>query len=312
VPHRTSTDDRRDTPAAANFATCLMPGIAYASSIGGLGTLIGTPPNLVLKGVLSAHGVEIGFGQWVAFAMPLVVVYLFVAWLLLTRVAFPIRAHELPGGRELIGQELARLGPLARGEMVVLVVFAATVLAWTTRGLWASWEGLAARVPAITRIDDTMIALVAAISLFFIPVDARRGVYALDWATAAKVPWGVLLLFGGGLSLAGAMQSTGLAGWMGDQVHGLRQVPLFLIVASVTVIVLLLTEVTSNTATATAFLPILLGVADGLKIDPLLLLPPAALAPVARSCCRWRHPPTPWYSAAATLRSGKWSAETCC
>ena len=140
------------------------------------------------------------------------------------------------------------------------------------------WDWLARHVPAITRVHDAGIALAAAIALFVIPVDAGKGVFALDWRTPKKLPWGILLLFGGGLSLAAAVQSSGLTEWIGHQVAALRDMPPLVLVVLVAVTVTLLTEMTSNTATTSAFLPILGGVAVGIGVEPLRLLVPAALA----------------------------------
>ena len=263
----------------ANFATCLMLGIAYAASIGGMGTLIGTPPNLIFAAfVRQTFSLEIGFARWMAVALPLVALFLLIAWGVLTKLVFPVGAATIPGGRQVIRDEIAKLGPLTRGERTVLVVFALTALAWIAREPLTHWAWLARQVPAITRVHDAGIALAAAIALFVIPVDAGKGVFALDWRTAKKLPWGILLLFGGGLSLAAAVQSSGLTEWIGHQVAALRDMPPLVLVVLVAVTVTLLTEMTSNTATTSAFLPILGGVAVGIGVEPLRLLVPAALA----------------------------------
>ncbi len=263
----------------ANFATCLMLGIAYAASIGGMATLIGTPPNIFLAGfVQRTYDVEIGFGRWMVFALPMVIVFLLIAWAVLTRVVFPVRSEPIPGGRQLIRGELAGLGRTSRGEWTVLVVFVLTAVAWTVREPLSNWPWLLRQVPAVERLHDAGIALAAAVALFAIPVDARRGVFALDWKTARKLPWDILVLFGGGLSLAAAVQSSGLDRWIGDQVGALQDLHPVALIAVVTVTVTLLTEMTSNTATASTFLPILGGVAVGIGVDPMLLLVPAGLA----------------------------------
>lgn len=265
-------------PELASFAVCMMLGIAYAASIGGVGTLIGTPPNTFFAGFMNEQGIAIGFGQWMLFALPLVVVFLTLTWLMLTRLIFPIRIEQLSGGRALIRAELHKLGPMTRAQWSVLCVFSLTALAWIVREPLANWTWLVERVPAVTRVNDSIIALVAALSLFLIPVDARRGVFALDWPTARRLPWGILLLFGGGLSFAAAVEKSELAQWIGEQVSGLSALPVVVIVVCVVAIVIFLTEITSNLATASAFLPILFGVAQGIGMDPLLLLAPAALA----------------------------------
>jgi sodium-dependent dicarboxylate transporter 2/3/5 len=264
---------------ASRLAVCLLLGIAYAANIGGLGTLVGTPPNLILAGFArEIYGIEIGFARWMGFALPLVAVFLVGTWVLLTRVIFPLPWKEIPGSRELIRGELAKLGRMSRGEWTVTCVFVATALAWVIREPVTHWQWLLARVPAVGRLDDTLIALIGAILLFMIPVDARAGVFPLNWAAAKRLPWGVLLLFGGGLSLAEAVASSQLGGWIGSAVHQIDQLPMVVIVVAVVATVTLLTEVTSNTATVTTFLPVVGGVAVGIGADPLLLLAPATLA----------------------------------
>jgi sodium-dependent dicarboxylate transporter 2/3/5 len=261
----------------SNFAVCLLLGIAYASSIGGVCTLIGTPPNAFMAAYLSkTHHVSIGFGQWMLVAVPMAAIFLLIAWLVLTRVVFPIRMREIPGGRALIRGELAKLGSISRGEWTVAVVFGLTVLAWVTRKPLQGWKWFAELIPAIKGLNDAGIAMAGAVLLFVIPVDARRGVFVLDWETAKRLPWGVLLLFGGGLSLAEAVDKSHLAQWIGRQIPA--HLDLFPLVVVATAVVILLTELTSNIATASAFLPILGSVALGIGIDPLLLVVPPAIA----------------------------------
>ncbi len=274
----TANDSAAEAGNAADFAVCMMLGIAYSASIGGVGTLIGTPPNAFFAGFLAQKGVIVEFGTWLLFAMPLVVVFLFITWLLLVRVVFPVRIRELPGGRAVIRAELKKLGPVSRAEWTVLTVFVSTALAWILRGPATKWPWLLERVPQIANLNDTLIALIAALALFMLPVNARKREFALDWETAKRLPWGMLLLFGGGLSLAVAVSNSGLATWIGGQVTGLSALPAALVVLAVTALIILLTEVTSNLATTSTFLPILYGVAVGIGMDPLLMLAPAALA----------------------------------
>ncbi len=261
------------------FATGLMLGIAYAASIGSLATLIGTPPNLFMAGFLEqSYGIEIGFGQWMLLGLPLAVVLLALAYLVLTRWAYPPEIDQLPGGRQLFADELRALGRVGRGERIVLTVFVVTALAWVLRDPITSSEQLLALLPGLAGLSDAGIAITAAIVLFLVPVDWRRGVFALDWTTARKLPWGVLLLFGGGLSLAAGVTSSGLDQWIGQQVGALGGLPIVVLIIVVAAAVVFLTELTSNTATAATFLPILGGVALGLDLAPQSLVVPAALA----------------------------------
>ena len=261
-----------------HFAASLMLGIAYASTIGGLGTLVGTPPNAFFAALMDERGKPVGFAEWMLFAMPLVIVYLAAAWALLTWVVFPVRLRELPGGRGLIRREFAKLGRMSRGEWTVLAVFLGAAAAWIVREPLANWNWLAAKLPAIGEIDDPWIAIAAALALFALPVDARRGVFALDWQTAKKVPWEVLLLFGGGLSLSAAMTKSGLADWIGGRVSLLADWPAWVAIVAVVILVLAVTEFASNLATVSALLPILASVAAGMGIDELWLLVPATVA----------------------------------
>ncbi|MGY1842766.1 SLC13 family permease [Modestobacter sp. SYSU DS0875] len=262
-----------------NFAVALMLGIAYAASIGSLATLIGTPPNLILAAfVRQNYDIELGFGEWMLLGLPLAVVFLALAWLVLTKVAFRSSLREIPGGRQVIQAELEQLGKTSRGEWTVLAVFVATALLWVFRQPLTGWEALTDALPFVAELSDPAIAIAAAVALFLIPVKAREGVSVLDWHTAQQLPWGVLLLFGGGLSLAAAVQESGLDEYIGSRVGAVGALPAVLLVLVTAGVVLLLTEVTSNTATAAAFLPVLGGVALGLDLLPLVLLVPAALA----------------------------------
>jgi sodium-dependent dicarboxylate transporter 2/3/5 len=253
-----------------NFATALMLAIAYGSSIGGMATLIGTPTNALIAGFFAeTYGVTIGFAQWLVVGLPVMLVGLPIAHLVLTRVVFPIRIRELAGGRELILGELRRLGPISRPERRVALVFGLVAVLWVAQPLYRD------RVPGVS---DTGIAMLGALLLFLLPAGDDDGEPLLDWTTAESLPWGVLLLFGGGLSLAAAVAATGLAGWIGASLGGLAALPGWAIVALAAGVVLLLTELTSNTATAAAFLPVMAALASGIGRNPLLLAVPTVLA----------------------------------
>lgn len=247
----------------------MMLAVAYGASIGGLGTLIGTPPNALLAAYMAReHGVIIGFAQWMMLGVPLVVVLLAGTWFLLVRLHPAIAGVKVDAAGVVEG-ELAKLGALSAAEKRVACVFVLTALAWVTRPLTSVY------IPAL---DDTMIAIAGALALFMIPSGMPEGGRLIAWDDLAALPWGVLILFGGGLSLAGAIASSGLAAWFGDAMKAAGHWPLILLVALATVAMIFLTELTSNTASAAAFLPFGGAVAIGIGIDPLLLTVPLALA----------------------------------
>lgn len=262
----------------ANFSTALMLGIAYAASIGSLSTIIGTPPNSFLVGYLEEnHNIQIGFGQWMLFGLPVAIVFLVLAWLVLAKFVFPPKINDLPGGRQLIREQLTEMGPMSRGEKNALGVFIAAAVSWISFPLLSDSDVMGgAALSWLEYADDGVIAMAVSVLLFILPV--RRGVRTMDWETARQLPWGILLLFGGGLSLSGQFEDTGLAKWLGERVSGLDALPTVLFVAVTVLLILLLTELTSNTATASAFVPILGAVAVGLGMDPMLLAVPAAMA----------------------------------
>ncbi|MDO5493346.1 MAG: DASS family sodium-coupled anion symporter [Nesterenkonia sp.] len=262
-------------PVKSNFGTALMLGIAYAASVGSVGTIIGTPPNTLLAGhMASEHDMNIGFGQWMLVGVPIAIIMLIATWFLLTKVLFRPEIKEVPGGADLIRGELDKLGPMSSGEKRVLAVFVLAALSWVFIPLISEYL-MGLEDPFIS---DAGIAMAVAALLFLLPGGAAKGVRLLDWETAAKLPWGVLLLFGGGLALSSQFSGSGLSEWLGTQVEGLAGVPLWVLVLVAAAGILLLTEMTSNTATAATFLPVASGVAMGTGVEPLMLAAPVALA----------------------------------
>ena len=272
--------DGRDPEARAlaqrHLGTCLMLGIAYAASIGGVGTIIGSPPNLFLVSyVRDVLGRDISFARWMAIGLPLVVTFLPVAWYLLTRVLFPIPTQSLGGG-EAIRRAYAALPVMSWAERVTGWVFATAAIGWIARS-WLTGLEIAGARP-LAGLTDPGIAMIAALSLFVIPSRSGDGSAVMRWRDTQGLPWGILLLFGGGLSLAAAIQANGVGEFLGHQVAAWQGLPGWLLIALVTTLVIFLTELTSNTATAATFVPILAGVAPGLGVHPYLLIVPAALA----------------------------------
>jgi sodium-dependent dicarboxylate transporter 2/3/5 len=261
------------SPEKFAFGLNLMLGIAYAASIGGVATLIGTPPNTVLAGYLQkTYGYEITFARWLMVGVPLVLVLLPLCWLWLTRVANPMKLKKVPGGRDLINAELKAMGTMGAGERWTAAVFTLTALAWIFR------QQLGFLFPDPKMVTDAAIGMAGGLLLFLIPIDMKKNTFVMDWHWASKMPWGVLILFGGGLAMAEGFKTTGLATWIGSQVSLLEQAPILILVIAVTTLIIFLTELTSNTATAAMVMPILSAVAIGLGQNPLLLVIPAAIA----------------------------------
>ena len=252
------------------FGKALMLGIAYSASIGGLSTLIGTPPNLVLAGVVEeTFGYEITFAQWVKFGFPISIVLLFICWKYLTSIAFKFKQKTFPGGREEISKQLKALGKISYEEKLVGLVFGLTAFAWFSRSFL-----LKSIIPSI---DDTIIAIIGAIIIFLIPTKNKER-RLINWEEAVKLPWGILLLFGGGMALAAGFKDSGLALWIGSQMTLLDGVSLFLLVIVLIAAVNFLTEITSNLATTAMLLPILYPMAITIDVHPFILMVSATVA----------------------------------
>jgi sodium-dependent dicarboxylate transporter 2/3/5 len=261
--------DNTNPEGVRKYATALLLAIAYSASIGGIATLIGTPPNALLAAYLSENqGISVGFAQWMVLGVPVTLVMLVLTWWWLTRRDFGIGRASDSG--QMIRDELAKLGAMSRGERLVAVVFVITATAWIFRPLLSA--------SLMPWLSDTGIAIAAAIAMFLIPVDTRERTFVLDWDSANKLPWGVLLLFGGGLAMAGVISSSGLAEWIAGSLGVAGALPTIVMMVIVAAVIIFLTEVTSNTATAAAFLPLLGALAMAQDVSPLLLTVPAAIA----------------------------------
>ena len=265
-------NEKEDPQTAANTATALLLGIAYSASIGGVGTLVGSPPNALLAAFAQDRfGIEIGFAKWMTIGLPVVFVMLPLSWLLLTRVTCPVARQSIPGADEVIKNEIEALGPMSIEEKRVLAIFTLTALSWLCRPL------ITKAFPGVG-LTDSGIALIGALTLFIIPAGKGNETSLLTWQRAVTLPWGVLLLFGGGLSLAGAISKSGLAETIGGSLAGLEGFSSIILIAAVATLIVFLTEITSNTATTAVFLPIVSTVAVGMGIAPLELIIPVALA----------------------------------
>lgn len=267
--------DNPDTVEDENqtFGKALMLAIAYSASIGGVATLIGTPPNLVLAGViLDTYGYEITFMQWFAFGLPISIILIFICWKYLTKYAFSFKQKSFPGGKQEIQRLLSSLGRITYEEKIVALVFALTAFCWITRSVL-----LQKLLPAL---DDTIIAIFFAIVLFLIP-SKKKGEQLINWEEAVKMPWGIILLFGGGMALAKGFESSGLAEWIGSQMTTLSGLPILILILVLIASVNFLTEITSNLATTAMLLPVLAPMALTIDVHPFVLMVGAA---VAASC----------------------------
>ncbi|RED95256.1 SLC13 family permease [Marinoscillum furvescens] len=273
VVSKLEDDSQVDPMVSTHFGKALMLAIAYAASIGGIATLIGTPPNLVFAGVMQeTFGYVISFEKWLLVGVPFSLLMLIICWQYLTRFAFPLGKLKMPGGRAAISDQRKKLGKPGYEEKAVAVVFGVTAVAWVSKAYVLK--------PFLPAIDDSMIALFGAIALFLIPARSRKGAI-LQWEEAVNLPWGVLLLYGGGLAIAAAFKTTGLATWIGEQLTLFGGLHEFVMILLVVAAINFLTEITSNLATTAMLLPVLGALATSLGLDPLTLM---VAATIAASC----------------------------
>jgi len=272
-------------PNVVNFGACMMLGIAYASNIGGVGTLIGTFPNLVFAGIFENQfpgAPAITFVEWLKIGLPFTLIFIPLMWIYMTRLALPTKGQVLENAEAVIRTEMEKLGKMKRGEAMILVVFVAAALLWIFRSdinlgslTIRGWAGL---LGVDEYVHDSTVAMAMGILCFILPVDMKRNVYLLDWKHARQAPWGILLLFGGGFAIAAGFQESGLTEWVGAQLTVFQNVPVPVLVAVIALMMTFLTEVTSNTASTQMLLPILVATAGALNIHPLLLMLPATIA----------------------------------
>ncbi len=274
-----------DQGGASNLALCLLLGIAYAASIGGIATIIGTPPNSLLVAFVRSEIAEpyqttITFSRWLLVGIPMTLLFLPICWLLLTRLLFPLSPRPIEGGQELIEKEIRALGAMSRGEKTTAAVFTVTALCWILRPLMVKigWSWGDTHYLPLAGLSDSGIAMTGALALFVLPVQASRRIFTLDWESTRELPWGILILFGGGLSLASAVKANGVAEFIGGLSHHFAHMPPVVIVLVVTATVIFLTELTSNAATTATLLPVLAALAPGMGLHPFMLVIPATIA----------------------------------
>ena len=268
-----------------NIGISLMLGIAYAASIGGVGTLVGTPPNIIFAGIVKNMYPtlpEIDFVRWLGIGIPVVFIFLPITWFYLVYIGAPVAKTNIQVGKEIISDGLKALGKMKIQEIITLLIFSLTALGWIFRRNivigdfqitgWASLLGIEKYV------NDSTVALIGALLLFIVPVNLRKKEFIMNWEWAQRVPWGILILFGGGFALAKGFESSGLDRWIGSAFTGIGHISLFLIIICVCTLLTFLTEITSNTATITMILPILGAMSVNFGLNPFLLMIPATLS----------------------------------
>lgn len=262
----------KDDPRFQKFATGLMLAIAYSASIGGMATIIGTPPNVVMVGFMKRfYNLDVSFTSWMIMGIPMMILALIACYLIITRLLFVNRLHSIEGSRELIQRKYLELGQLTKAEKLVLVVFSVTCFFWIFRQNLNNLIGK-------NLLDDTTIAIAGGILMFLMPVDLQKQKFLLEWNDMKELPWGILLLFGGGLCLADGMEKSGLVQIVGNYFSQQKDISPAVLIISLTAISMGLTELMSNVALVTIFVPVVFGIADGFHINPVWLSIPVTLA----------------------------------
>jgi len=254
-----------------NFATGLLLCVAYAASIGGIATIIGSPPNgIAVRYIQQTFNKEVSFFDWLLVGGPFTLIFLPICWLMVTRVLFRADIGEIAGGRKHFDDEYRKLGPLSRGEKTVLAVFCVTAALWIFSPLLKPM--VVAGIKPLAGLSDAGIAMLAAMALFLLPVDRAKGVRAMDWDTAVKLPWGVLMLFGGGLTLAASIEANGVSEFIGNSSRGFAGLHPLLLLLAITAMTVFLSELTSNTAQVATMVPVLAAMAPVLGMNPYVLI----------------------------------------
>jgi sodium-dependent dicarboxylate transporter 2/3/5 len=270
VIHKTVGD--LDAKARDDFQFALLLGVAYGSSIGGMATLIGTVPNALLVAFMKeTYGTEIDFARWMLVGLPIAAAMLPLAWLALTRGVFKVNFRTSAEGLGELRRMRDELGEIKTAEKRVAIIFFCMALCWITRPLLVNLPGLA-------NLSDAGIAMAGALALFLVPSGERSDPLLIRWKYAEQLPWGVLLLFGGGLALAGAVSRTGLAEWLGVSLQAVGDLPILGMVVLATALIIFLPELTSNIGTTATFLPVVGAVAIEAGIDPIVLTVPVTFA----------------------------------
>jgi len=272
VIHLLKNDEDGFTQGDKNFALSIMLGVAYAANVGGIATIIGTPPNTVMVGFMEQeYNVQISFFKWMLMGVPFSIFMIGIVYFILVKVIYPNNLTGLSDSKNIINEEIAKLGPMRKIEKSVLWIFAIAIFLWVFRIF------INEHLPFI-KLSDAGISILAAFALFTIPFSLNNGEFILEWKDTVKLPWGILILFGGGLSLASGLSSTGVIDYIGELVssNGLSNV--FMISSLLIFIMLFMTELMSNVALVAIFAPVVAGIAIGLESEILFMLIPIAMA----------------------------------
>ena len=267
------------------FSLAIMLGIAFGANIGGMATLIGTPPNSVMLAFLNEeYNIDIGFFQWMKLGVPFAAIMLLIAYFFIVKVFFPNRLGVIESSGNVIQSELDKLGPMSRGEIIVLIIFGLTALAWIMRGALNGW------FPNLN-LTDTTISMIAAVAMFVVPMNLKEGKFPLDWKDTSKLPWGILVLFGGGLALASGLTQAGFIDMIGEYISSKGHWSVLVITAVLICIMLFMTELMSNVALVTILVPLVVGIAIGLDASILQMVIPVTLASSCASMLPMATPP---------------------
>jgi len=282
-----------------NFALSIMLGIAFAANIGGMSTLIGTPPNSVMLAFLNeSYNIDIGFFQWMKMGVPFAIGMLAITYFCITRIFFPNRLGQIGGSGDIIQSELKKLGKMSRGEKIVLIIFLCTAIAWMLRSY------LNTLLPNIT-LTDTTISVIAALAMFIIPLDLKKGEFPLDWKDTSRLPWGILILFGGGLALASGLKDAGFIAMIGDYISSQTNWSIWIVTAVLIFLMLFMTELMSNVALVTILIPLVVGIAIGMDVPILQMVIPVTLASSCAFMLPMATPPNAIVFASGHVRVGQ-------
>ncbi len=282
-----------------NFALSILLGIAFAANVGGIATLIGTPPNSVMLGFLEkGYGIEIGFFDWMKLGVPFAIVLLFISFLCLVYVFYPNRLGKLEGSKKIIDDELAKLGKIGSGERVVILIFMMAIFCWIARGPLNTW------FPSL-QLTDTTISVLAALAMFTIPYRFQDRKFTIVWEDTRRLPWGILILFGGGLALASGFAQAGLIDTVGNFVAGQSGWTVWGTTVTLILLVLFCTELMSNVALTAVVLPLVAGIAMGFDVPVLQMVVPVTIASSCAFMLPMATPPNAIVFASGHVKVGQ-------